>query len=248
VTAGPLLELAGVSKRFGSIIVADSLSLVVRGGDAVGMVGPNGAGKTSLFSLISGDLSPNSGEVHFEGRAVTRLDSAQRCRLGIARTYQVPRSFEHMTVFENVLVAAYRGAGLRGHAASSLAAGVLDEADLRKQANSPASRLGLVQRKRLELARALGCKPRLLLLDEVAAGLTEPEVAGLVEVIERIRARGVAVIWVEHVVRALVGMVDRLICLAGGRIIGDGEPLAVLASSAVKDVFLGTSYGEASQT
>ena len=248
MTAGPLLELAGVSKRFGSIIVADSLSLVVRGGDAVGMVGPNGAGKTSLFSLISGDLSPNSGEVHFEGRAVTRLDSAQRCRLGIARTYQVPRSFEHMTVFENVLVAAYRGAGLRGHAASSLAAGVLDEADLRKQANSPASRLGLVQRKRLELARALGCKPRLLLLDEVAAGLTEPEVAGLVEVIERIRARGVAVIWVEHVVRALVGMVDRLICLAGGRIIGDGEPLAVLASSAVKDVFLGTSYGEASQT
>jgi len=248
VTAGPLLELAGVSKRFGSIIVADSLSLVVRGGDAVGMVGPNGAGKTSLFSLISGDLSPNSGEVHFEGRAVTRLDSAQRCRLGIARTYQVPRSFEHMTVFENVLVAAYRGAGLRGHAASSLAAGVLDEADLRKQANSPASRLGLVQRKRLELARALGCKPRLLLLDEVAAGLTEPEVAGLVEMIERIRARGVAVIWVEHVVRALVGMVDRLICLAGGRIIGDGEPLAVLASPAVKDVFLGTSYGEASQT
>jgi len=248
VTAGPLLELAGVSKRFGSIIVADSLSLVVRGGDAVGMVGPNGAGKTSLFSLISGDLSPNSGEVHFEGRAVTRLDSAQRCRLGIARTYQVPRSFEHMTVFENVLVAAYRGAGLRGHAASSLAAGVLDEADLRKQANSPASRLGLVQRKRLELARALGCKPRLLLLDEVAAGLTEPEVAGLVEVIERIRARGVAVIWVEHVVRALVGMVDRLICLAGGRIIGDGEPLAVLASPAVKDVFLGTRYGEASQT
>ena len=193
MTAGPLLELAGVSKRFGSIIVADSLSLVVRGGDAVGMVGPNGAGKTSLFSLISGDLSPNSGEVHFEGRAVTRLDSAQRCRLGIARTYQVPRSFEHMTVFENVLVAAYRGAGLRGHAASSLAAGVLDEADLRKQANSPASRLGLVQRKRLELARALGCKPRLLLLDEVAAGLTEPEVAGLVEVIERIRARGVSI-------------------------------------------------------
>ena len=248
MTAGPLLELAGVSKRFGSIIVADSLSLVVRGGDAVGMVGPNGAGKTSLFSLISGDLSPNSGEVHFEGRAVTRLDSAQRCRLGIARTYQVPRSFEHMTVFENVLVAAYRGAGLRGHAASSLAAGVLDEADLRKQANSPASRLGLVQRKRLELARALGCKPRLLLLDEVAAGLTEPEVAGLVESIERIRARGVAVIWVEHVVRALVGMVDRLICLAGGRIIGDGEPLAVLASPAVKDVFLGTRYGEASQT
>jgi branched-chain amino acid transport system ATP-binding protein len=243
--AGPLLELAGVSKRFGSIVVADSLSLTLQGGDAVGIVGPNGAGKTSLFSLISGDLSPNAGEVLFEGRPVTRLGTAERCRLGIARTYQVPRSFEHMTVFENVLVAAHRGGGMRGHEASRLAAGVLEETDLRDEANWPASRLGLVQRKRLELARALGSRPRLVLLDEVAAGLTEPEVAGLVEVVRRIRDQGVAVIWVEHVVRALVGMVERLICLAGGRFVGDGEPRAVLSSPAVKEVFLGTSYGEA---
>jgi len=245
VTGGPLLELAGVSKRFGSIVVADSLSLALRGSDAVGIVGPNGAGKTSLFSLISGDLSPNSGEVRFDGRPVTRLDTAERCRLGIARTYQVPRSFEHMTVFENVLVAVHRGAGLQGRAAFELVTAVLDETDLRDEANWTASRLGLVKRKRLELARALGCRPRLLLLDEVAAGLTEPEVAGLVAVVEQIRARGVAVIWVEHVVRALVGMVDRLICLAGGRFIGDGEPRAVLSSPAVREVFLGTSYGEA---
>jgi len=248
VTTGPLLELARVSKRFGSIVVADSLSLSVRGGDAVGIVGPNGAGKTSLFSLISGDLSPNSGVVTFEGRPVTRMGTAERCRLGIARTYQVPRSFEHMTVFENVLVAAHRGAGLHGREASGLAARVLEETDLGDEANWPASRLGLVQRKRLELARALGSKPRLLLLDEVAAGLTEPEVAGLVEVVRRIRDGGVAVIWVEHVVRALIGMVERLICLAGGRFIGDGEPRAVLASPAVREVFLGTSYGEATLT
>jgi branched-chain amino acid transport system ATP-binding protein len=248
VTPGPLLELDSVSKRFGSIVVADSLSLTVNGGDAVGMVGPNGAGKSSLFSLITGDLAPNSGEVRFEGRPVTRLDPAARCRLGIGRTYQVPRSFEHMTVFENVLVAAHRGAGLRRGDAADLAASVLVETHLREEANWPASRLGLVQRKRLELARALGSRPRLLLLDEVAAGLTEPEVAGLVQVVERIRARGVGVIWVEHVVRALVGLVDRLICLAGGRFIGDGEPLAVLASPAVKEVFLGTSYGEAVST
>jgi branched-chain amino acid transport system ATP-binding protein len=245
VTTGPLLELDKVSKRFGSIVVADSLSLSLRGGDAVGIVGPNGAGKTSLFSLISGDLSPNSGEVTFEGRPVTRLGAAERCRLGIARTYQVPRSFEHMTVFENVLVAAHRGGGMRGREASAFAAGVLEETNLRDEANWPASRLGLVQRKRLELARALGSRPRLVLLDEVAAGLTEPEVAGLVEVVRRIRDQGVAVIWVEHVVRALVGMVDRLICLAGGRFISDGEPRAVLSSPAVKEVFLGTSYGEA---
>ena len=245
MTGGPLLELAGVSKRFGSIVVADSLSLALRGSDAVGIVGPNGAGKTSLFSLISGDLSPNSGEVRFDGRPVTRMDTAERCRLGIARTYQVPRSFEHMTVFENVLVAVHRGAGLQGRAAFELVTAVLDETDLRDEANWTASRLGLVKRKRLELARALGCKPRLLLLDEVAAGLTEPEVAGMVAVVQQIRARGVAVIWVEHVVRALVGMVDRLICLAGGRFIGDGEPRAVLSSPAVREVFLGTSYGEA---
>ena len=244
MSSGPLLELASVTKRFGSIVVADSLSLTLRGGDAVGMVGPNGAGKTSLFALISGDLSPNSGEVRFEGRPVTRLDPAARCRLGIARTYQVPRSFEHMTVFENVLVAAHRGAGLRGGEAADLAASVLVETHLYEEANWPASRLSLLQRKRLELARALGTGPRLLLLDEVAAGLTEPEVAGLVQVVEGIRARGIGVIWVEHVVRALVGLVDRLICLAGGRFIGDGEPLAVLATPAVKEVFLGTSYGE----
>jgi branched-chain amino acid transport system ATP-binding protein len=248
VTAGPLLELDSVSKRFGSIVVADSLSLTVNRGDAVGMVGPNGAGKSSLFSLISGDLAPNSGEVRFDGRPVTRLDPAARCRLGIARTYQVPRSFEHMTVFENVLVAAHRGAGLRRGDAADLAVSVLEETDLRDEANWPASRLGLVQRKRLELARALGCRPSLLLLDEVAAGLTEPEVAGLVRIVQGIRARGIGVIWVEHVVRALVGLVDRLICLAGGRFIGDGEPLAVLGSPSVKEVFLGTSYGEAAAT
>ena len=247
MTTGPLLELAGVSKRFGSIVVADSLSLSIRAGDAVGIVGPNGAGKTSLFSLISGDLSPNSGEVSFESRPVTRLDAAERCRIGIARTYQVPRSFEHMTVFENVLVAAHRGGGLRGREASAFAAMVLEETGLGDEANRPAARLGLVKRKRLELARALGSKPRLLLLDEVAAGLTEPEVAGLVEVVRRIRDQGVAVIWVEHVVRALIAMVERLICLAGGRFIGDGEPRVVLASPAVREVFLGTSYGEATR-
>jgi branched-chain amino acid transport system ATP-binding protein len=244
VTAGPLLQLDGVSKRFGSVVVADSLSLEVRAGDVVGMVGPNGAGKSSLFSIISGDLSPNSGDVRFVDRSVTGLDSAARCKLGIARTYQVPRSFEHMTVFENVLVAVHRGAGLRGSEAHELAMSVLVETNLRSEANRNASRLGLLPRKRLELARALGTRPKLLLLDEVAAGLTEPEVAALVEIVGRVRERGVAMIWVEHVVRALVGFVDRLICLAGGRFIGDGEPRAVLSSPAVREVFLGTSYGE----
>ncbi len=248
MTTGPLLELDGVAKRFGSIVVADALSLSVGPAEAVGIVGPNGAGKSSLFSLITGDLLPNAGEVRLDGRAITRLDPSRRCRLGIARTWQVPHSFEHLTVFENVLVAAHRGAGIRGREAYELVARILDDVGLAADANRPASRLGLVQRKRLELARALGARPRLLLLDEVAAGLTDPEVAGLVDAVRAVRAGGVAVIWVEHVVRALVGFVDRLVCLASGRIIGEGEPAAVLASEAVRGVFLGTDYGEVPAT
>ena len=243
----PLLELDRVSKRFGRVIVADSLSLAVHAGDAVGMVGPNGAGKSSLFSVISGDLAPNTGEVRLDGRVVTPLDASARCRLGIGRTYQVPRSFEHMTVFENVLVAAHRGAGLAAVPGRELALAVLDETGLRAEANRPASRLGLLQRKRLELARALATRPRLLMLDEVAAGLTDPEVRQLVSVVKGVRDRGVAVIWVEHVVRALVGVVERLICLAGGRFISDGSPEEVLSSPAVREVFLGTDYGEAAR-
>ena len=243
MSGAALLELDGITKRFGRVTVAEELSLAVGGGDAVGVVGPNGAGKSSLFSVVSGDLAPDRGEVRFEGRAVTRLDAAARCRLGIGRTYQVPRPFEHMTVFENVLVAASRGAGLHGRQGADLAASVLAEAGLRADANRPAGRLGLLQRKRLELARAMATRPRLLLLDEVAAGLTDPEVAQLTEVVSRARAGGVAVIWVEHVVRALTRVVDRLICLAAGRFIADGAPGDVLASAAVREVFLGTDYG-----
>jgi branched-chain amino acid transport system ATP-binding protein len=240
-TSGALLELDRITKRFGQVTIADELSLSVRPGDAVGVVGPNGAGKTSLFSIISGDLAPDTGEVRFEGRPVTLLDPALRCRLGIGRTYQVPRPFEDMTVFENVLVAAQQGGGARGRASFAAAAGTLAETGLSDLADRPAGRLGLLHRKRLELARALATRPRLLLLDEVAGGLTDPEVVELVEVIHSARATGMAVIWIEHVVRALTSTVDRLLCLAGGHVIADGTPTAVLASPAVREVFLGTS-------
>jgi branched-chain amino acid transport system ATP-binding protein len=245
VTAGeaPLLELRGISKRFGRVVVAESLSLTVAAGAAVGVVGPNGAGKSTLFSVISGDLAPNAGEVIFNGSPVTRLGPAERCLAGIGRTYQVPRSFQHMTVFENVLVAAGRGGGMRRLEARDLAVSVLERTGLRQHANRPAARLGLLPRKRLELARAMATRPRLLMLDEVAAGLTDPEVGELVEIVRGVRAEGVAVIWVEHVVRALIGVVDRLICLAGGRFIGDGPPERVLADPRVREVFLGTGYG-----
>ena len=217
----PLLQLDQVTKRFGQVVIADQLSLTVGAGDTVGIVGPNGAGKTSLFGLISGGLSPDAGVISFDGRPITKLDSAGRCRLGIGRTYQVPRPFTDMTVYENLLVAAQQGAGLRRRASYAAAAQALDLAGMTGQANLPAARLGLLQRKRLELARALASRPKLLLLDEVAGGLTDPEVAQLVEIVRAVNAEGIAVIWIEHVVRALTAVVSRLLCLTGGTLDAD---------------------------
>jgi branched-chain amino acid transport system ATP-binding protein len=240
-----VLELDRITKRFGRVSVADELSLEVRADELIGVVGPNGAGKSSLFSIISGDLAPDRGRVVFRGRLVNHLDAASRCRLGIGRTYQIPRPFEQMTVFENVLVAAQAGAGLRRQLANERAFSVLETTGLAADANKRAGQLGLLDRKRLELARALATGPRLLLLDEVAAGLTDPEVNQLIAIVRRARgspAGGdpVAVIWVEHVVRALADTVDRLICLDEGVIIADGQPGEVLADPRVKEVYLGT--------
>ncbi len=235
-----LLELDHVTKRFGQVTVADDLSIDVATGEALAIVGPNGAGKTSLFGVISGDLSPNSGDVRLDGRSITRLDAARRCRLGIGRIYQVPRPFQDMTVFENVLTAAQQGGGARGTASYQAAAASIERCGLMPEANRPAGTLGLLQRKRLELARALATRPSLLLLDEVAGGLTDPEVSELVEIVRGVRGEGISVIWIEHVVRALTETVDRMICLAAGRIVGEGTPDEVLSSPAVKEVFLGT--------
>src|SRR5580704_5391588 len=228
-----LLELDTISTSFGRVVVADSLSLSV------------GAGKSSLSGLIAGDLSPSSGKVIFAGATVTRKDAATRCRLGIGRTFQVPKPFGAMTVFENVLVAVQQGAGLRRRQSHAAAAAVLDLTGLAADANSQAERLGLLSRKRLEVARALATRPSLLLLDEVAGGLTDPEVAELAGIVRAVSADGVAILWIEHVVHALTATVGRLLCLAAGSIIGDGEPEAVLALPAVREVFLGTGVSAA---
>ena len=239
-TAAALLELDGVSKSFGRVVVADGLSLTVGPGDMVGIVGPNGAGKSSLFGLIAGDLAASSGRIAFGGTDVTRMNAAARCRLGIGRTFQVPKPFGAMTVFENVLVAVQQGSRRRRRPSYAAAAHVLELTGLAEDANIAAERLGLLSRKRLEVAKALATSPRLLLLDEVAGGLTDPEVAQLVEIVSSIRAGGVAVIWIEHVVHALTATVNRLLCLYGGAFIGDGQPDEVLALPAVREVFLGT--------
>jgi len=240
MTDGSLLELDGVSKRFGQVLVADRLSFAVSEGAAIGIVGPNGAGKTSLFGMIAGDLAVDSGDIRIDGSSVVKLDSAKRCRLGVARTFQVPHPFVGLTVFENVLVAAQQGGGLRRTAAIAQTLAAIEETGLGKHVNTAAGRLGLLSRKRLEVARALATGPRLLLLDEVAGGLTDPEVAELVAIVRAVNSRGVAVVWIEHVVRALLSTVDRLVCLAVGQLIADGEPREVLARQQVKELFLGT--------
>lgn len=234
-----LLQLEGISKKFGQVVVAKEISFQLEAGDAVGIVGPNGAGKTSLFAMISGDIKPDAGHMSFEGHDLGHLSASKRARAGIGRTYQVPRPFEHMTVFENTLLAAQQGARVRGQKAFDVAFASLERTGLADFANLSAGSLTLLRRKRLELARALATNPRVVLLDEIAGGLTDMEVNELTVIIRTLRDEGIAVVWIEHVVRALVSTVDRLLCLAGGSIVADGDPQTVLTSEEVRAVYLG---------
>jgi branched-chain amino acid transport system ATP-binding protein len=237
----PLAELEGVTKRFGGLVVIDDLSLAVAPGEALGVIGPNGAGKTTMLNLVAGELKPDHGRIRLDGRDVTGTRADRRCRLGLARTAQVPRPYAGMTVFENVLVAAVFGAGrpLVERLAATLAADALERTGLLDRANALAGSLTLLDRKRLELARALASRPRLLLLDEIAGGLTEAEVHVLVQTVTAIRAEGVTLIWIEHIVHALVAVVDRILAMNFGRRIAEGPPREVMASHEVQEVYLG---------
>jgi len=226
-------------KRFGALAVLDGVNLELTRGQAVGIVGPNGAGKTTLLSVLSGSLAPDSGRVVFRGRDVTSKSAADRCKLGIARTHQVPRPFGGMTVFENVLVGATAGGRRHGSEAYALCLQVLEQCALMHLANRRAEALGLLQRKRLELARALAVEPAVLLLDEIGGGLTEAESAALVETVAGLRDRGIAVLWIEHIVHLLVQVVSTLVCMDAGRIIAQGPPETVVAQAAVIDAYLG---------
>ena len=234
-----ILTLENLSKSFGAVTVADGLNYDVEEGEALGVIGPNGAGKTSMFNLITGTVAPDVGKVRFEGRDITRSSAAARSRSGIARSFQVPQPFSHLTVFENAMVAATQAAGLSGRKAEQLCLDVLDQTGLLSKANTVAGGLTLLDRKRLELTRALCAKPRLLLLDEIGGGLTEAECRSLVETINAIRRSGVSIIWIEHVVHALLAVVDRLIVIDFGRKIGEGDPKTVMASREVQEIYLG---------
>jgi len=234
-----VLAAVEVRKRFGALAVLDGVSLSLAEGEAVGIVGPNGAGKTTLLNVLSGALAPDSGGVDFRGRDVTSRGAAERCKLGIARTHQVPRPFVGMTVFENVLVGATATGRRRGTEAYDLCLHVLDQTGLTHLANRRAESLGLLQRKRLELARALAVEPSVLLLDEIGGGLTDAETAALVELVASLHDSGIAVLWIEHIVHLLMQVVSRLVCMDAGRIIAEGPPEAVVAQAAVIDAYLG---------
>ena len=234
-----LLSVADLSKSFGAVIVADGTSFDVANGSAIGILGPNGAGKTSLFNLITGALRPDRGRIVFAGEDITDISAAGRCKRGIARSFQIPQPFDGMTVFENALVGATQGARLTGTDAATHAIAVIEETGLSAKANLRAGSLTLLERKRLELARALAARPRLLLLDEIAGGLTEAECTGLIGTIKRIHANGATIIWIEHVIHALLAVVEHLVVIDFGRKITEGEPRAIMESAEVKEIYLG---------
>jgi len=234
-----ILQCGHLSKSFGRVTVADNINFSVTQGEAVGIIGPNGAGKTSLFNLITGALQPDSGAITFLNRDITKQNSASRCKRGIARSFQIPQPFSAMSVYENVLVAATHGANLSASKAQQVCIDALRQTQLLHRANNQAGSLTLLERKRLELTRALASSPSLLLLDEIAGGLTEAECQSLIDTIKTIHKSGVTIVWIEHVVHALLAVVDRLIVLDFGKIIADGDPHTVIASKEVQQNYMG---------
>jgi len=234
-----LLSVKNISKNFGALKVTSDLSFDLEEGEAIGILGPNGAGKTTLFNLISGDLKPDTGDILLNGNSILILDAADRCIEGFGRTYQVPHPFEGMSVFENVFVGAVYGNNHSEKEAEELALNVLEQTGLINRAETLAGSLSLLERKRLELAKALSTQPKILLLDEIAGGLTEHEVQELIELIQDIRKSGVSIIWIEHIVHALLSVVDRIITINFGEILIQGDPQMVMNSPEVKEVYMG---------
>jgi branched-chain amino acid transport system ATP-binding protein len=236
-----ILAVHELRKQLGSVVVADDVNMTIVAGSIVGMVGPNGAGKTTMLSMLNGDIRPDSGTITFNGRDITRMTTASRARLGMARTYQIPRPFVGLTVFEHALLAAQQAGGFRGSEASDRAAFAVQICGMKQLANVAGAQLRLLDRKRLEIARAISGDPSLVLLDEVAGGLNDSEVAKLTEVILDLRGMGLTFLWVEHVVRALVATADRMVCLSGGSVIAQGTPADVLNDPLVLESYFGST-------
>ena len=235
-----LFEAENIVKRIGSLVIADGISLAVPAGSVVGLIGPNGAGKTTMLGVLSGDVRLDSGSVKLNGRDVTRRNAAQRARLGIGRTYQIPRPFGGLTVFEHALLAVQQTRHVPKSAAPAVAAAAIERCGLGNRMNVLGGDLRLLDRKRLEMARAVALNPSIILLDEVAGGLSGLEVNELIDIVNALRAEGMAFLWVEHVVRALTATADRVLCLYGGALIAEGSPSEVLEHPAVIESYFGS--------
>jgi branched-chain amino acid transport system ATP-binding protein len=234
-----VLTLTNVSKSFGALKVTDDVSFSVPKGQALGIIGPNGAGKSTLFNLITGNILADTGCVTFLGQDVTRTPAMTRVRMGVGRSFQIPQPFEGLTVFENLLTAAAFGQGKHEGEVEAECAAILRDTELLRRANDLAGSLSLLDRKRLEMARAMATGPELLLLDEIAGGLTEGECQALVATIKALHAKGVTIIWIEHVLHALTSVVEQLLVLDFGRVIGIGAPDEIMASREVREIYLG---------
>lgn len=236
-----VISSSGISMAFGEYKVLNDISLSVESGEIVGILGPNGAGKTTYMNILTGAYTPTGGQVHLLGEDVTHFDTAKRCRRGLGRTHQVPKPFLHMTVFENVLVAVNHGRAKPAEDPISEAWRVLEETGLDHRANRPAETLGLLDRKRLELSRALATEPKVLLLDEIGGGLTDAEGDALVALVRKIHSRGVTIIWIEHIMRLLLETCTRLVCMAGGEVLADGKPRDVIDAPKVQTAYFGAA-------
>jgi len=239
VSNGPLLSARGLCKSYGAVRVVHEVDFDVRAGEVLGVLGPNGAGKTTLFNLISGDTKLDAGKLVLAGVPLRNEAPYERCKRGIGRTYQVPRPYGGMTTFENLLVAALFSARRNERAAYWHCAAILDDCGLADKANVQAGMLTLLDRKRLELARAVAGNPTLLLLDEIAGGLTDSESEDLVELVRRLRERNITIVWIEHVLHAIMAVADRVLVLNFGKKIAEGEPNAVISDPDVRRVYMG---------
>ena len=235
----PVLSITGVNKYFGGLAAINDLSFDVRPGEILGLMGPNGAGKTTLLNVIAGEYKPDSGKIKFQGKDIAGLPPHKTCRLGIARTFQVPQPFASLTTLQNIAVAGRYGRGLDKATAESEAAEILDMVQLSDKKDVPAKGLLVLSLKRLELARALATRPTLLLLDEVAAGLTDVEIPQLLDILKKVHATGITFILIEHVMRVMMEAVDRIVVMEEGMKIAEGTPKEIMEDRKVIEAYFG---------
>ncbi len=241
---GNILEFQNINAGYGRIEVLHDLSFEVKEGQVYGVIGPNGSGKSTMFNAVLGLSRATCGSIIFDGIDITRTPPNVRCKMGIGRTFQIPRPFENMSVYENVLIATVHGANLSERAGKSSALDALKLTGLYDKREVRAGELTLLDRKRLEVARAIGTAPKLLLLDEVAAGLTDPEVKDIMKLVADLKASGYSIIWIEHIIETMIGSTDHLMCMAEGTNAIDGSPDEVIHSKMVEQLYLGVDDNE----